>query len=235
MSREPVPDPQQLTTLVALVKLKAGTSNAVISTSRLGEALGLSQQAASRRLADLEQSGLVERSHSGRGLSVRLTDEGLEAVQAVYAYLKGALEGEGKDVVFRGYVFTGFGEGGYYISVRGYTKQFREALGFEPFPGTLNLRLSQQSMVDRRRLLRTMPGVEIRGFKDGRRSYGPVKCFRAKIEGKFQGAVLAIERTHYDNSVLEVICHLNLRKTLALKDGDECSVVAYPENPSSPR
>jgi CTP-dependent riboflavin kinase len=56
-----------------------------------------------------------------------------------------------------------------------------------------------------------------------------VKAFKAKIAGKYPGAVLAIERTHYDNSVLEVISPLNIRKVLKLSDGDECSVTAFLE------
>ena len=223
------PTPQQLTTLVQLLRLKAGHSFADVSSIRLAEALGLSQQAASKRLVDLERSGLIQRVHSGRGLSVRLTLAGLHAADSLYAELKGALGEEAKEMTFQGSVFTGFREGGYYVSLKGYAKHFREAFGFEPFPGTLNLKLSSPAMVEQRRRLGFLRGVDIPGFEDGRRTYGPVKCFRAQVGGRYPGAVLAIERTHYDNSVLEVISPLNLRKALRLKDGDECAVTAYLE------
>ena len=39
----------------------------------------------------------------------------------------------------RGVVFSGRGEGSFYVSI--YARSFEEVLGFRPFPGTLNIRL----------------------------------------------------------------------------------------------
>ena len=220
---------EQLTTLLHLARLGAGASFTRISTKKLGESLLLSQQAASLRLIELEKAGLVERAHSGRGLGIRLTDRGLKTVETFLAEASTSLERGRNELNFKGALFTGFGEGGYYISLKGYAKAFSRALGFEPFPGTFNLRLSNEAMIEQRRRLDLLRGIEVPGFSDGRRAYGPVKCFKAKIEGRYPGAVLAIERTHYDSSVLEVIAPMNLRRTLGLKDGEECSVTAYLE------
>lgn len=227
MAHDADPGSRSLSTLVALVRLGAGASYASISTTMLGDALGLSQQAASTRLGELEREGLVERIHTGRGLGVRLSESGLRAVTSVYADLKEAFETGGSTIAFRGRVFTGLGEGGYYTSLKGYTRQFQRSLGFVPYPGTLNLRLSDPALVEQRRRLKVLPGIEVLGFRDGKRTYGPAKCFRAKVAGRHQGAVLAIERTHYDSTVLEVISPLNLRRAIGLHDGDECSVTAY--------
>jgi riboflavin kinase len=216
-------------TLLALVKLGAGSAPSEVSSFKLGKALDITQQAASLRLVKLEKAGLIKRAHSGRGLAVRLTDAGLRAAGSFYTGMKGALERPPDRLDFRGAVFTGFGEGGYYVSLKGYAKPFMEALGFEPFPGTLNLRLSNESMIEQRRSLDYIQGVEVSGFRDRSRTYGPVKCFKAFIASKYRGAVLGIERTHYDSSVLEVISPVNLRKALRLKDGDECSVTVYTE------
>ncbi len=222
-------------TLVELVKLGAGRSFASISSKKLGESLGVSQQAASFRLAKLEKKGLARRAHSGRGLAVQLTESGMRAAGAFYTGLRGALEKTWTRMEFQGTVFTGLGEGGYYVSLKGYAKPFFEALGFEPYPGTLNLKLAGEAMIEQRRWLDHLKGVEVAGFKDETRSYGPVKCFRALIASKAPGAVLAIARTHYDDSVLEVISPFNLRQKLGLSDGDECSVTAYFEQDEGTR
>ena len=216
--------PQDITTLLELFKSRAGYSYIPISSSALGDALALTQQAASRRLLELEKAGLIDRKHAGRGFSVKLTDKGLEAVQSFYGSLKGAMEGRSSEFVFTGKVFTGLGEGGYYVSMHGYAKQFLGKLGFEPFPGTLNLRLSSPEQMEQRRQLQFLRGIEILGFEDGSRTYGPVTCFKAKLENRYPAAVLGIERTHYDDSVIEVVSPTNLRKTFGLRDGDECSV-----------
>jgi riboflavin kinase len=220
----------QILTLVELVKLGAGSTPAVISSSKLAVSFAITQQAASLRLVKLEKAGLIKRAHSGRGLTVRLTDAGLRLAGSFYSELRGALERPADRLDFRGTVFTGFGEGGYYVSLRGYAKPFVEALGFRPFPGTLNLRLSNESLIEQRMSLDHLPGVEVSGFRNRSRTYGPVKCFKALVGAKYRGAVLAIERTHYDNSVLEVISPINLRKALRLEDGDECSVTVYLEH-----
>ncbi len=217
----------QLTTLLHLVHLGAARSYIAISTKKLGDSMGLSQQAASLRLIELEKAGLAERAHSGRGLAVRLTDTGLKLAESFLAEANASLEAGRKEMVFRGTVFTGLNEARYYISLKGYSAPFVKALGFEPYPGTLNLRLTSQAMVEQRRRLNFLDGIEIQGFSDGKRSYGPVKCFKAKIAERHQGAVLAIERTHYDDTVLEVISPVNLRLALGAEDGDECSVTCY--------
>jgi riboflavin kinase len=225
--RAPNPRAEGLTTMLHLAKLGAGASFASISTRALGASLGLSQQAASLRLVELERAGLVERARAGRGLAVRLTASGLDAVETFLSEAGSGLKKARAELVFRGRVFTGLQEGRYYVTLKGYSEAFSRALGFVPYPGTLNLRISGEAMIEQRRRLNALRGVEVPGFSDGERSYGPVKCFRAKIAEAHQGAVLAIERTHYDSSVLEVIAPVNLRKALGLEDGDECSVTAY--------
>jgi riboflavin kinase len=220
---------ERLTTLLHLVKLGVGASFQNIPTKKLGASIDLSQQAASLRLIELEKAGLVERAHSGRGLVVRLTDEGLKMVEVFLAEASVSLGSSTRILNFRGTLFTGLGEGAYYVSIKGYSRAFSRSLGFEPFPGTFNLRLTNEAMIGQRRHLNLIRGIEVPGFRDDKRSYGPVKCFKAKIEGKQIGAALAIERTHYDNSVLEVIAPVNLRRFLKLKDGDGCSVTVYPE------
>lgn len=195
----------------------------------LGRGLHLSQQAASKHLLILEEEGMIERRRRGRGTTVVLTPKGADTVLSFYAKLKGVVEAEVKPMTFHGRVFTGLGEGAYYVSLPGYRKQFSRLLGFEPFAGTLNLALDP-SETELRRQLKFLEGVEIGGFQDGKRTYGPVKCFRAKVEGKYEAGALVIERTHHGEAVLEIISPLHLREILSLKEGDPVTVTVYPRH-----
>ena len=130
-------------------------------------------------------------------------------------------------VEVEGEVFDGLGEAAYYVSQSGYRRQFISKLGFEPFPGTLNIRL--RSPVDRkvRRDLASEKSIHIDGFQDGKRTYGGAECFRSLINRDSSCAVLVIERTSYDDSVLEIIAPISLRKSLHLKAGSKVAVKIF--------
>lgn len=214
-------------TLLELFKLGANREYIVLSTKQLGNLLGISQQGASKHLLELESDGLIERRKFGRETAIKLTKNGEEKVLSLYVGLKSIVESGETTMQFKGRLFTGIGEGAYYVSLHGYKKQFLRMLGFEPYPGTLNLKLTSNLDIEARKRLQHMKGIDIHGFDDGKRTYGPVKCFKAVVNGSYEAAVLVIERTHYDESVLEVISPINLRKALGIKDGDEVNVTVY--------
>ena len=173
---------------------------------------------------------MVERIRSGGKTYVKLTKKGVSSGASLYSTLSrvyGSTEKEKIEIV--GTVFSGLGEGAYYISMKGYKKQFLAKLGFEPFPGTMNLRLDSPVYRKVRRDLETMKGIHIDGFKDGKSTFGGAECFRATLNGKVEGAVLVIERTIHDDTVLEIISPVNLRKQFRLKDGDPVTVTIFPE------
>ena len=124
-------------------------------------------------------------------------------------------------VTLEGTVFTGLGEGAYYIAKDYYRKQIVEKLGFEPYPGTLNLKLSTDYDVKTRIELDAYPAIEVNGFKDEDRAFGLVKCYPVVIGGEVKGALVTALRSHYDASVLEIIAPVCLRKALCLKDGNK--------------
>ncbi len=206
--------------------MHAGANRAAvpISTTELAKRLGQSQQAASQHLMELERTGLIERRRAGLRLSVRITQEGMGALESLYSELKGAIEGTMNRYAFHGKLFQGLGEGGYYIGLDGYKNQFSKLLGYEPFPGTLNLKLGSSVDVEQKRQLRLREGLRVEGFENGTRTYGGATCYNAMVNEKHRAAVLVIDRTHYDDTVLELISPRHLRKELALKDGDEVLV-----------
>ena len=213
-------------TLIDLYERGAASRSLDLSTSELALMLGLSQQGVSKHLLSLEQDGLIERNRRGRRTRLLVTREGADRVLSIYSKLKMAVEGKAGVLEFHGTLFTGLGEGGYYISMPGYRRQFVRLLGFEPFPGTLNLTVGPGE-VELRRQMNFLDALELSGFSQGGRSYGPAKCFRAKVESKYEAGALVIERTHHGEAVLEVVSPLNLRKALSLKDGDMVHVTVH--------
>ncbi|MDF2957288.1 MAG: Archaeal CTP-dependent riboflavin kinase [Candidatus Alkanophagales archaeon MCA70_species_1] len=200
-----------------------------ISSAEFARVLETSLQTASRRLQDLEKDGLIHRDIVADGQWVVITEKGIELLKSEfeeYQRIFSKMEG-GESVELVGSVMSGLGEGRYYVSQEGYKRQFREKLGFVPFPGTLNLLLRDHSVALRRRLdLRS--GIKIEGFTAENRTFGGSKCFFCEIlrDGcdDVKCAVVIPERTHYPENVIEIISPVNLRERLGLKDGDELRV-----------
>jgi riboflavin kinase, archaea type len=195
-----------------------------LTTVELAKKLNKSQQMASKHLEEMEDDGLIERFKSRGTTYVKLTEKGSSEAARIYSDLEAVFGRNERILEAEGTVFTGLGEGAYYISLSGYRKQFESKLGFDPFPGTLNVRLT--TPIDRkvRRDLAIEKGIHIDGFKDGKRTYGGAECFQSLINGKMRCAVLVIERTIYDDSVLEIIAPVNLRKALRLGEGSKVKV-----------
>jgi riboflavin kinase len=217
--------PVLIPTLVELVKINAHQGFVPLSTEELAEKIGQSQQSASQHLQELESLGYVERKRSGARFAVKLTDAGQGAVRAYYSTLRVALEGRPKAMSFTGTVFKGLGEGAYYIGLEGYKSQLAKALRFDPYPGTLNLKLDDPFQIEQKRQLRGFDGLRIEGFQSQGRTYGGARCYPATVGAQhLQASVLVIDRTHYDDSVMEIIAAKYLRGALGLSDGDRLPV-----------
>jgi riboflavin kinase, archaea type len=217
---------QHILTLIELLSKGARHNFVEVTTTLLGRGIGRSQQAASKHLLDLETLGYIERLKRGQKFAVKVTDKGYSEIQSLYLSLRAAIESTPATMVFNGNVISGMGEGAYYMSLEGYRRQFREKLGFEPYPGTLNVRLTDQIDMNSRLELGKYPSIFIHGFSDGTRTYGWVKCYRAIVnDGAIDNAaVLVLERTHYDDSMLEVIAPTSIKQAAGIKNGDRIKV-----------
>jgi riboflavin kinase len=216
--------PFQIPTLLELLSQGAKDNAIPVTTVELAKKLNKSQQMASKHLEEMEDDGLIERFKSRGRTYVKLTEKGIYEIGKIYSELDSVFRKDERVLEVEGTVFTGLGEGAYYVSMPSYKKQFESKLGFDPYPGTLNVRLS--TPVDRkvRRDLAIEKGVHIDGFKDGKRTYGGAECFKSLLNGKISCAVLVIERTSYDDSVLEIIAPVNLRRILHLREGSKLKI-----------
>lgn len=213
--------------LFTLSEMGAYHKTVKISTKYLAERLGNSQQTASRQLIELDKLNLIRRSITNEGCLITLTDIGKAQIKNHYSRLKMIIETTHPlSITLEGVVFSGLGEGAYYINQNGYRKQFIEKLGFDPYPGTLNIKLTDPN-IDAGEDLKNYPAVEIQKFEDGSRSFGSVKCYPALINNKAKGALIIALRTHYDSSVLEIISPHFLRNKLKINDGQKIRVEIF--------
>jgi len=215
---------QHILTLAELLAKGARHNFVAITTLSLGKSINKSQQAASKHLLELERDGYVERMRSGQRVSVRITTKGHTEMARISTILKSSLESSPSYIEFKGTIVSGMGEGAYYMSMKGYAKQFKSKLGYVPFPGTLNVKLKDKEFIEAKRTLDTHPGIMINGFSDGKRTYGWVRCYPSKINNSIDAALITLERTHHDDSVIELISKENIKKTTKLSTGSQISI-----------
>ena len=189
---------------------------------------------------------MIERIKNNKVFKVKVTPEGFGAIKEIQEMIKSATDNSEKtSPMFQGRIVTGMGEGSYYMSLKGYTKQFKDKLGYEPFPGTLNVRLDDKIYRDAKREIINYPSIYIHGFTGENRTFGWVKCYPAILfpeavknnedlknnpyltDSKKVGidsSILLLERTHHDNRLIEVISPVCIKDTGNLKNGDTVTI-----------
>ena len=207
---------QHLLTLAHILS-KGGKHNFVnITTISLGKEIGKSQQSASLHLKELELGGFIERIQSGRKQSIKITNKGFIELSTLHNLLSKLISNSPNSLSITGMITSGMGEGAYYMSMKGYTKQFKVKLGYIPYPGTLNVQLKEKKFSEAVSQLSNYEGVKINSFSDGKRTFGWVKCFKAKINNKIDCELILLERTHHDTTIVEFIAKNNIRKSLKI-------------------
>lgn len=212
-----------LKTLLLLAEKEAYVKSVKFTTPILAQMLGTSQQSASRILIKMENEGLIERRIVGRLSYIKLTDKGINELKNLYIELKSIIE-RPMEVTLEGRVFSGLGEGAYYLSQDHYKRNIKEKFGFDPYPGTLNITLLSKDAIENRELIKRYADIEINGYKNALRTYGRVRGILGTFNDKDLCAILFIERTHYGENVIEVISPIYLRGKYGLRDGDKVKV-----------
>lgn len=118
-----------------------------------------------------------------------------------------------------GEVFSGAREGARFMRLLWVKKQIRGKLGFVPYPGTLNLWLTEGSIKLRRVVAeKSIDIVPEEGFYPG-------KCCKAFLKRVKCGIVIP-EVPGYPEDKLEIIGPLNLRGRFGFSDGELIEVRA---------
>ena len=225
-STRPAVGYDELATLRRIALVGGLPGEAKVTCAGLADDLDVSTQTVSRRLQALEAAGLVERETVSDGQWVAVTDAGEGALRREYRAYRRLFETPGS-IELRGAVTGGMGEGRHYISLPGYMEQFAERLGYEPFPGTLNVDLDAEG-VRARAGMSAIEAVPIDEWEDEERTYGSASCYPATVEADAgtheETHAIVPDRTHHDETQLELIAPVKLRDELGLEDGDEIEV-----------
>jgi len=124
-----------------------------------------------------------------------------------------------KTLILKGKIFSGSGEGTKFIRLPWVKQQIAEKLGFIPYIGTLNIKLTAESVTIKKSLrnARAIVISPVKGFCRGR-------CFSAYFMQDLKCAIILHEVKNYLEDVIEVVAPVNLRKKFKLKDGDMVEV-----------
>jgi len=119
------------------------------------------------------------------------------------------------------------GRGRHYITLPGYAEQFRARLGYEPFPGTLNVDLSERASAGAARWPASMRCRSTRERRGPHLRRGLVLRRHTLVTGdeRYEEVhAIVPDRTHHDDDQLELIAPERLRDALGLGDGDAVEV-----------
>ena len=204
------------------IALQGGTRHPIhISSTNLSQNLGVSQQSASRYLIELVDRGYLERRLAQGGQVITVLKKGITVLRKEFSEYS-LIFGTQKEIEMKGALETGLGEGGYYISKKGYMDQFQKKLNWKPYEGTFNLRLNNDE-VPKIEAMKAAEGILIEGFEQEGRTFGKAWVFKCSLKnGKKivnECAIISPKRTHY-RRVVEVISPIFLRGKLKAADGD---------------
>ena len=213
-------------TLYSLSKKGAIHTKTILTTRELGEIMGISQQTASRRVSFCVDEGYLTRIHTAEGMLLQITDKGRQELIQIMTSLEIAFAPPQDEIVIEGQIVTGLGEGAYYIEV--YSTKIRNALGFKPHLGTLNVKVINDESRKAVGRMKNSPPLVLSGFRHNGRTFGDVICYRVKVNGEIEGAVVIAQRTHHSQDILEVVAPVDIRGVLKLGDDDTVTLTLVP-------
>ena len=123
-----------------------------------------------------------------------------------------------KKIVLNCIIMSGPGEGAFFMSMHHYKDEIKKKLGFDAYPGTLNLKVSQEELNS----IKNMNVIRIEGYKSGNKTFGGADCYKARIKG-VNGAIITPDLTKHKN-IIEFIAPVYLRSKLNLNDDDKIKV-----------
>lgn len=119
----------------------------------------------------------------------------------------------------KGKVVKSFGRGARFVEI--YSEKLGFLLGFEPFPGTLNLEVD---LLERDEFISALRPLTLDSFEIDNQSYGIVVCYKVLINNEIKGAIVVPKKTTHNKNIIEVIAPVELRKYYKLSDNSFISL-----------
>jgi CTP-dependent riboflavin kinase len=127
---------------------------------------------------------------------------------------------EAATLLLEGEACSGLGEGASFTALDWVRREFLAKLGFEPYPGTFNLRMGGPEWEAARRVMDAEPGIVITPEP----GFCAAKCFHVVIAGCITGAVVFPAVPGYPGDKFEVISAVPVRQALGVADGDRVTI-----------
>ncbi|MBN1645498.1 CTP-dependent riboflavin kinase [Candidatus Woesearchaeota archaeon] len=123
-----------------------------------------------------------------------------------------------RPLCIKGKVTTGQGRGSYFVRI--YRTRLRNLVGFDPFIGTLNLKVNPEEAAV---FLKNMQEVMLPGFDEDGKSYAALETYNVKVFD-LDAVIVKPCLSDRDPSIIELIAAVDLREMFNIKDGDELEV-----------
>ena len=118
---------------------------------------------------------------------------------------------------FYGNVISGLGKGALFTELGWAKKQFIDKLGIDPYPGTLNIHLTEDETKAKWKTLQDTASYTIHA---GDKEDCDARCYPVYIANQYTGAIVVPLIAYYPDDQIEIISPVPLRQSLSLHDGD---------------
>jgi len=116
----------------------------------------------------------------------------------------------------KGILVSGKEEGASFTELDWVKEQCLEKLGFQPYPGTLNLKVEGEDAS----LVKALAGKEGVSLLPPTPDFCQAMCLRVRI-GDIEGAVILPHVDSYYENIVEILAPVKVKDKLNLKEGDE--------------
>ena len=120
---------------------------------------------------------------------------------------------------------TGLGQGAQFMAIPWVRDAVRHLLGFDPYPGTLNVKLVDPDVIAAWRTIQDGPALRLAPPP-------PEACgarlFRVILAPDFDAAIVIPDVTRHGEETLELIAPVHVRRHLGLRDDDRVTLRVPP-------